>query len=288
MSYTTSLSLFDTLETRNTYQEASTMHIYLFRPTPCSFFIPFPFSHLLLISPTAKKMSLSQHPPDTPASIALVDAFARIMSCPYIDIAEIPEDERNCPICTDPYHHLNDQARERDLKVAQRLPCGHYLCNNCLYKWLSPIAESNNNTCPFDRRVFFPKFPPFLNTEGLQGRLDLVDWFNEAKGEQPLGVERDRIRGMKTMLVERRLGEAIEELEVDQVKAEGLMQIRISACEIDAAVLFAYNRELLQFEYRLTTIRAIAEIMVGYRQISSLRVRLQHMTDRLARDRAIL
>ena len=272
-------------------------------------------------------MSLFQHPPDTPASNALVDAFARwqdseqipaqatlsvsgvsgihghahrsvktpaslafIMSCPYIDVAEILEDERSCPICTDSYHYLNDHARlrDRDLKVAQRLPCGHHLCNKCLYQWLNPLAESNNNTCPFDRRVFFPKFPPFLNTEGLQGRLDLIDWFHEAYGQQPLRDERDRIKGMRAMLVERRLGEAIDELEVDRVGAESLMQPRFSACEIDAAVLSAYNRELLQFDLRLTTIRAITDFMVGYRQISSLRVRLQEMTDSLARDRANL
>ncbi|CAD6585555.1 MAG: hypothetical protein ASARMPRED_002191 [Alectoria sarmentosa] len=265
-------------------------------------------------------MSPPQSRPDTPAFNALLDAFARwqdfgqmstqgsislsnvpgndehahrsvtisasldfIMSCPYIDVRDFPEDERNCPVCTDPYHDLSDRERDRDrdLKVAQRLPCGHHLCNHCLYKWLDPFEWSNNNTCPFDRRVLFPKFPHFLNTEGLQERLDLVDWFNEARGRQPLGVERDQTKGMKAMLVERRLGEAIEELEVDRVRANTLMQVSHSAREINDAVPFAFHRELLQIEHRLTTTRAIADSMEGHRQILTLRARLQHLAERL-------
>ena len=51
-----------------------------------------------------------------------------------------------------------------------------------------------------------------------------------------MAAEREETAGLKAELVERRLGEAIEELEVDQFKAETLMQSRINAREIDAAV----------------------------------------------------
>ncbi|KAL9068222.1 MAG: hypothetical protein Q9161_006355 [Pseudevernia consocians] len=267
-------------------------------------------------------MSSLQNHPDTPAFTALLDAYTRwqyfeqmsaqdtlslsnvpghnehahlsvpvsaslafIMTCPYIDVPDLPEDERNCPICPDPYHRLSDRVRDFNLKVAQRLPCGHYLCNHCLFKWLDPFKQSNNNTCPFDRRVLFPKFSHFLNTEGIQARIDLVDWFNEARGRQPLGAERDETRDLKARLVERRLGEAVEELDVDRSKADTLMQSRTSTREMDFAVLFAYRGKLLRFEHRLTTIGAIAVSVEGSMQVPTLRARLQRMTERLARDR---
>ena len=179
-------------------------------------------------------MSSPQKIADTPAFTALLDAYARwqdfaqrsahdtsslcnipgynqhahvsaptspslafIMACPYIDVQDIPKGERNCSICTDPYNHLSDRATKNDgrVKIAQRLPCGHHLCDNCMYEWLNPSAKINNNTCPFDRRILFPKLPHFLNTEGIQGRLDLVDWFNGARGRQPIGAERDQTAG---------------------------------------------------------------------------------------------
>lgn len=206
------------------------------------------------------------------------------MTCPYIDVPDLPKDERNCPVCFDPYHHLSDRVRDDEAKVAQRLPCGHYLCNHCLCKWLDPFEESNNNTCPFDRSVLFPQLPHFLDTEGIQGRVDLVDWLNGARGRHPVGAERDRTAGVKAMLVERRLEEAIEELELDRCKADSLMQSGISACEMDAAGLFAHRRELLLFERRLTMVGAIAHSMEERMRLSTLRARLQRMTERQARD----
>ena len=221
----------------------------------------------------------------TPASLAFM------MTCPYIDVPALPEDERICHVCKDPYHYLNDRVQDENLKVAQRLPCRHYLCNHCLYQWLDPFDQSNNNTCPYDRRVLFPKLPHFLSTEGMQQRADLVDWYNEARERHPAGGERDQTRGLKVMLVERRLGEAIEELELDCTTADTVMmqqqqQRRIRAHEIDATVLHAYNRELQHFEHRLSTIGAIAVVMAGYMQVSTLQARLQNMSVRLARDRA--
>lgn len=248
-------------------------------------------------------MSSPEHDTDSPAFAALQDAYARwqdfeqksaqgtgaltpsnvplptspplafIMACPYIDVQDIPEDERSCPICTDPYNRLSDRAKnDRREKVAQRLPCGHHLCDNCIYQWLDPFAQSNNSTCPFDRRVLFSKFPPFLHTEGIQGRLDLLDWFNSARGRVPVGAERDRMAGLKTLLVERRLGEAIEELELDRSKADETL---MAQSRIDAAALSACSRELQLFERRLTAIRVIADSMLGHMQTSTLQARLQ-------------
>ena len=124
----------------------------------------------------------------------------------------------------------------------------------------------------------------------MQQRADLVDWYNEARERHPAGDERDQTRGLKAMLVEGRLGEAVEELELDCMIADRLMmqqqQQRIHAHEIDPAVLHACDRELQHFEHRLSTVGATAAVMAGYMQVSMLQARLQNMSMRLARDRA--
>lgn len=242
MLYTKHLFPFDTFSTQNPGQQ----------PRPCVQIAsnwrrsdPFRLSsypHILLVRSISSSMSSSQHPPDTPAFTALLDAYARwqnfehdsvrgtmsvrnvpgydeqahlsrrtpaplafLLACPLIDLSHLPEDERTCPICTDPYHRLSDRTSDQRVRVAQRLPCGHHLCNQCMFEWLTPFAESNNNSCPFDRRVLFPKFPPVLNTEGIQERLDLADWFATATGRQPVGAERNLTRALKVALVERGL-----------------------------------------------------------------------------------
>ena len=218
----------------------------------------------------------------THLSMPIPRPLAFIMACPYIDVQEIPEGERNCSICSDPYHEPSDRAtNDRSVKVAQRLPYGHQLCDNCMDAWLYPFGRSNNNTCPFDRRVFFPKPPHYLNTEGIQGRLGLVRWLNRATGRQIDATERDLIARLKAMLVERRPGKAIQELEGDRNKVDTLtMRSRINnACEID----YVCHRELQHFGHRLNTVGAIAESMEGHMQISTLQARLQRINERFAR-----
>ena len=152
-----------------------------------------------------------------------------------------------------------------------------------MYEWLNPFAKSNNNTCPFDRRVLFPKLPHFLNTEGIQVRLDLVDWFNGAREREPVGAKRDQTAAPKAPLVEHRLREAMEELNLDRSATDDLMQLRINAPGMDAAFLSTCHRELQRFEHRLTAIGTTADSMPGHLQISTLQARLQRMTKRLAR-----
>ena len=77
------------------------------------------------------------------------------------------------------------------------------------------------------------------------------------------------------MLVERRLGEAVDELEVDRLKADTLMQSNVGAArEIDATALSACRRELQQIEDRLATIRAIADSLERRVRVSTLQVPL--------------
>lgn len=119
------------------------------------------------------------------------------------------------------------------------------------------FAKSNNNTCPFDRKILFPKLAHSQTTEGIQQRLDLFDLFDGVRGRQLVGAERDETAGLKAELVERRPGVAVEELEVAHFTAETLMQSRINARKIDAAVPSARLQELQQFGHRLATIKAI-------------------------------
>ena len=214
-------------------------------------------------------------------------ALAFIQSCPYIELADIPEHERNCPVCFAPYHPLSalgkppHAKKEENIIIVQRMPCGHYMCNSCLYKWLDPLDERSNNTCPYDRRVLFPKLLP--GTEGLQQRVDLIDWIYSIRGQPPAGDERDRTSELKASLVEGRLGEAIRESEVHL----GLMQFTITnAWKIGNAVLFAYlqelTQELLQFEHRLTEIENIANPLGEKMPLSTFRVRLQYLVEEVA------
>lgn len=210
------------------------------------------------------------------------------MNCPYIDVPDLPEDQRICHLCTDPYNYLSDRAKDIQLKIAQRLPCRHYVCNFCLPQWLDPTDESNNNTCPFDRTVLFPKFSHFLNTRGMQERSDLLDWLNGARGRHPTGAERDGTARLKALLVERHLGAAVEELDRDRSDAAASIRPRLNACAIDidgAAVLLAHHAELLHFTRRLTTLGAIAESVEERVRIPTLRARLQRTGERLAGDR---
>ena len=225
------------------------------------------------------------HDPAPPSA-----ALAFIQSCPYIDLADIPEHERNCPVCFDPYHPLSElgkppQAKkEENIIFVQRMPCGHHMCNSCLYKWLDPLDERNNNTCPYDRSVLFPRFQSLPGAEGVQQRVDLIDWIYNVRGQPPAGDERRKASELKARLVEGRLGEAIRESEVHL----DLMQFTITnAWEIGNAVLSAYMhelmQELLQFEHRLTEIENIANSLGRKMPISTFRVRLQRLVGELAR-----
>lgn len=299
------------------------IHIYCNCSTSYPFFIPFPLYYLLVIRLNSSKMSSAQHHPMAPAFANLLDAYALwqdfeqmsaqatlnpgnvpgydehthlsvptpasaafIMSCPYIDVPDIPEGERICCVCTDPYNYLTDYANNDELKIAQRLPCRHYVCNHCLCKWLDPFDRSNNNTCPYDRRVLFPKFSHFLNTEGMQERSDLLDWFNGARERHPMGAEGFRTGCLKAMLVERRLGAAMEELGLERSQADTLMQSRIDAREGGAAILLTYHAELLHFGRRLAAMQDVAGSVEGRLLIPTLRARLQQMSERLVRDKS--
>ena len=102
------------------------------------------------------------------------------------------------------------------------------------------------------------------------------------------------IAKLRTTLVERRLGEAIEELELDALRAETLIlesKFSDKVGEMDTAA--PHLEGLEDLKHRLSTIATIADSLVGHERLSAgahaldelsgLRERLQWVADRIAR-----
>lgn len=154
------------------------------------------------------------------------------------------------------------------------------MCNGCLFEWLCPFDITNNNTCPHCRAVCFPKFEPGNTAEGIQARIDLVDWTNEQSQRPSPPFEQEMLDFLRVALVIRR-EEAMEELEVDRAKVESLLQSKFDSGEGDWTVVLAYRLEMLQFEVRVSTIGAIQAQIWVYKQLQKYRNQLQEMTDAL-------
>lgn len=87
------------------------------------------------------------------ASRARIDTF--LESLPALSLTDLPEDNIECPICTEPYR----VSRNSDIPV--RLPCSHIVGKDCLSKWLnSSVRNANNNTCPLCRAILFNRYSP--------------------------------------------------------------------------------------------------------------------------------
>ena len=73
---------------------------------------------------------------------------------PDVNFADLPEDERNCPICMKPY--VQEEPRkpysEREEESAGMLHCGHVVGQYCLEEW---IIGERKNTCPLCRTVIY-------------------------------------------------------------------------------------------------------------------------------------
>ena len=126
MSYTKPLFPPDTLSIRHLPGSLDRAYIqHCIHPTSYSFVIPCSYPYRRPILSSSSSMSSPQHSPDTSAFTALLDSYARwqdfehkpaqatlspsnvpvptspplafIMTCPYIDVQDVPDGERNCP-----------------------------------------------------------------------------------------------------------------------------------------------------------------------------------------------
>ena len=82
-----------------------------------------------------------------------VGAETFLKSLKPLSIMDVPENNRDCPICLEPYQN----SRHGEPPV--RLPCRHVIGNDCLQRWVrSDSHNHNNNACPYVRHllIFLP------------------------------------------------------------------------------------------------------------------------------------
>ena len=111
---------------------------------------------------------------------------------------------------------VNDDVIEE----AIRLPCSHVIGSKCLARWLHPLEPANNNTCPYCRAVCFPAYQPVCTLEGIQARLDALDWCIHVRGTGPTPNEVKHIRKLTSLVLQDRLIEALIELEASRAEVD--------------------------------------------------------------------
>lgn len=127
------------------------------------------------------------------ASRAKIDTF--LESLPALSLADLPEDNMECPICTEAYR----VSQDGDLPV--KLSCSHIIGKDCLSKWLnSSVRNANNNACPKCRTVLFTRHRPVSEPrvptvqEILASlRFDVIGYLRAQEHERTL-EEYNRIR----------------------------------------------------------------------------------------------
>ena len=66
-----------------------------------------------------------------------------IANLPILRLSDLPEDDRLCNICMEPYLEEKYHGDKPKKENATKMPCGHVFGSYCLKQWLQ-----NNNTCP--------------------------------------------------------------------------------------------------------------------------------------------
>ena len=80
------------------------------------------------------------------AASARAETF--LSSLKPLSLTDLPKNNRECPICLEPY--LNARQGQRPV----RLPCHHVMGKDCLQKWVrSDVRNRNNNACPYVRHL---------------------------------------------------------------------------------------------------------------------------------------
>ncbi len=73
-----------------------------------------------------------------------------LKSVPMVLAVDLPDDNRDCPICMEEY------VTPEHYEPPVRLPCDHVIGKDCLRSWLkSSVLNLNNNTCPMCRTVLY-------------------------------------------------------------------------------------------------------------------------------------
>lgn len=77
-----------------------------------------------------------------------------------VDINSLPQDMRECDICTENFHMQSDQGNLGYRPVSIRCPARHVYCFGCITEWFNFVTDNweYNNTCPTCRaEVYEPE-----------------------------------------------------------------------------------------------------------------------------------
>ena len=95
--------------------------------------------------------------------------LAFVASLPSPTIANLPPDNQECTICTEPYRSpsLLDKFSQPVSEQPAQLPCGHIFGRECIARWLK-----DGRSCPICRRQFFqPPMPSPASMRDIVAQL---------------------------------------------------------------------------------------------------------------------
>ena len=177
---------------------------------------------------SARALESNELEPDRP--IPLPAAICFLSSPSYVDLPNIPDEERIGAICTKFYNSIAKQKSDHAFEVAARLRCcGNLVGNKCLFEWLDPWAAANNVSCVYCKATFCDEFAKINTTEGVQSHVDLIDWGTQIQQREPDFNARAQTWQIKGRNVKHRLVEASREVEQfrSEVEQEVLHQTGI-------------------------------------------------------------
>ena len=153
----------------------------------------------------------------TPVSrhLAPPPEVAFLATLPLLDVKELSTDDRFCGICHETFDAPQVQSQNTEKEAASRLPCGHVFGICCLSNWIDPRWDGRNNTYPYCRRKLFNKLSSYDTPEGLQARLDVIDWFGQNRENPPLTGQQDLLRSVTRHIVRRKVQDAFFEQHLD-------------------------------------------------------------------------
>lgn len=92
-----------------------------------------------------------------------------LRSLPLVLAVDLPDNNRDCPICMEEY------VTSEHYEPPVRLPCDHVFGKDCLRSWLqSSVLNRNNNTCPICRSVLYNRDILADQIRDLGGTIDHI------------------------------------------------------------------------------------------------------------------
>lgn len=185
--------------------------------------------------------------------------FAFLQSLATIDPTDLPADERDCDVCFQAYRPWSDQEHQFEDCVATRLPCNHVVGSRCIFQWLWPLIEVQQNSCPYCRKTLFPKMASIRKVEGLQERVDLSDWRAERFCRAPSAREQRLLAIWTRRVVEFRITQALWELDKNYKK--GLLVAKAATEETMEVAKADWTSLLVELKERKKTIDRIEHLV---------------------------